>query len=173
MAEDAETNPPTPKLSVEALQLPDADLARSAFAEAEDSLAQAGGEYMSKVHLLPPVWRMVWALLKLNDEVSNGGFHQFFTNMGGVLDSHLADDIARIEHEGYRSILTRANEAYSKIDYQDQWDNRGKSWDYFAAPYKEGRFRDEDEEFYSTKPDFDEVIGQHVRQHATDYTSDE
>ena len=78
-------NPPTPTLPAEALELPDDELARAAFVEVDDSLARAGGEHNSKVHLLPPNWRFVYVMLKLNDQVNNGGFHQFFVNMVVIL----------------------------------------------------------------------------------------
>jgi hypothetical protein len=102
-------------------------------------------------------------MVKLNDQVNNGGFHQFFVNMGGAFDKHLADDILMIPNTSHRDIVQRAYDIYSKIDYQDQWDNRGKSWDYFTAPIKEGRFRDEDAAFYKSEPEFDAIIGAHVR----------
>ncbi len=160
---------PTPILPQEALDLSDSELARAAWGEAEDALAQAGGEYMCKLHLLPPQWRLVWVFRKLEEQVANGGFHQFFTNMGGMMDAHLEQDIENLEHEEFRTLLRQVVATYKSIDYRDQWENRGKSWEYFAAPYKEGRFRDEDVEFGEIKPDLEEVIGQQVRKHADKY----
>src|SRR5690606_16976580 len=108
-------NPSLPLLQKDACDLGDAVLARRAFVEVDDSLARAGGKYMSKVHLLPPDWRFVYVMQKLNDEVNNGGFHQFFVNMGGVFDPHLADDISLIPHANYQRIVQRAYDIYANL----------------------------------------------------------
>jgi hypothetical protein len=161
--------PRIPCLPSEKLATSDSELAWAAFEKAGEALDEAKGAYQSKVKLLPPQWRFVYVMLKLDGEVKNGGFHQFFTNARGVFDSHLADDIAMLPHEKFREILTRAFTEYRQIEYQDQFDNVGKSWEYFAAPYKEGRFEDEDHEYYEVVPEMPEVVGTYIRAHQKEY----
>jgi hypothetical protein len=161
--------PRTPSLESTQLKLSDHDLAWAAFDVTAQSLDAAKGAYQSKVHMLAPPWRFVYVMLALDGQVNNGGFHQFFTNAYGVFDSHLMDDIARLEHSEYRSILTRAFNQYKGIDYQGQWTNVGKSWDFFTAPYTEGRFKHEDNDYYATEPSLVDVVGSHIRHHLEDY----
>lgn len=158
-----------PRLKSKHLQLADQDLARKAFYLAASALDAAGGPYQSKVNLLPPPWRFVYVMLVIDGQVNNGGFHQFFTNAAGRLDEHLVDDIAWLEHDGYKDVLNQAFRIYKGMDYQDQWNNRGKSWEFFTAPYKEGRFEKEDSTFYTIKPALDEVVGRQIRAHCKKY----
>lgn len=139
------------------------------FEAAGESLNAAGGTFGSKVCYLPPRWRFVWTLLYLDGQVNNGGFHQFFTNSAGSFDDHLADDSSLLQHAEYREVIQRALRLYSGIDYSDQWDNLGKSWEKFASVYKEGRFKDEDSAYYKIEPDLDEVIGSQLRETLPEY----
>ena len=69
--------------------------------------------------------------------------------------------------------VERAFKAYREMDYTGQWENRGKSWDFFADPYKEGRFKDEDSAYFSLSPGMDEVVGAPVRSRFHDYIKQE
>lgn len=160
-------------LTDEDLALNDEDLAWAAFNAAGDALNEAGGEFQSKVHLLPPHWRAVYTTLKMHSEVENGGFHQFFTNAGGVFDSHLLDDIAIFGHSGYTDVVSSVFQQYQEIGYEDQWANRGKSWDYFAAPYKEARFHNEDDAFYNMQPSAPILVSIFVRANFSKYAQKE
>ena len=157
----------------ENLALDDEELAWEAFNAAGDALNKAGGKFLSKVHLLPPYWRAVYTLLRMHSQVENGGFHQFFTNAGGVFDSHLLEDVALFKHGGYVDVINKVFRQYQEIGYEDQWANRGKSWDYFAAPYKDGRFHEEDVAFYSLQPNAPVLVGSFVRENFANYVQQE
>ncbi len=161
--------PATPTLPKAALDLPDDELAEAAFKLAAASLDKAAGPYLSKIHLLSPPWRRVYALFMLDAEVNNGGFHQFFSNTQGFFDPHLEEDIARLEHSGYREVLQAAFEVYSSFDYASQWDNLGKSWEEFAQGYEDGRFTAVELELSDLSPSLNEVIGAHVLAHSIVY----
>jgi hypothetical protein len=164
--------PPVPiGISPGSLQKEDRELAWDAFNEARRSLNEAKGRYNSKVYLLPKRWRMIYTLLTLDSQVNNGGFHQFFTNAGGVFDEFLVDDLRSLGQTPFMQLVETAFDEYRGVDYRDQWENRGKSWDYFTAPYKEGRFRDQEKAYYKLKPGLTELVGQHVRQNFTQYST--
>jgi hypothetical protein len=138
-----------------------------AFDAVCQSLMDARGDAYAKVAYLPTAWRMVYSMLTLDSQVNNGGFHQFFANMGGRLDAHLIDDAKLLGNDDYFALISRAFSEYREIDYGEQWDNLGKSWETFTAPYKEGRFNDEDMAYFDTKPPLDELVGAHVRANLT------
>jgi len=152
-----------------ALSLSDEELAWQGFEVARQALGRSSGSYKRKVSSLPPNWRFIYVMLKLDAEVKNGGFHQFFTNARGKYDTHLQEDIERIESPAFKGVISRALHLYQGIDYTDQWNNVGKSWERFAAAYKEGRFETEDKQYYSVEPGLDELIGRHLRQHFQEY----
>lgn len=145
----------------------DEDLCWAAYTEACDSLDRAKGSYGSKVKHLPPHWRRIYTLVALDADVLNGGFHQFFTNAGGRYDSHLLQDVEALGEAGLTEIVRRAWKQYTGLDYSDQWKNRGKSWDYFVEPYKEGRFNTEDKDYYAfvDKESLAPHIGRQIREH--------
>lgn len=131
----------------------DSELAWAANEVACEWLDDAGGAYGSTVHLLPTHWRRVWTLLYLESQVNNGGFHQFFVNSGGWYDKHLLEDAATLKHDAYREVIQQAVAKYRGYDYAAQWANRGKDWDVFAQPNREGRFREEDNAFFGIEAD--------------------
>ncbi len=149
------------------------DVAEAAFDVVALYLDDAGGACYSKVHLLPVHWRLVYVLYDLDAEVCNGGFHQFFTNKGGAFDDHLAEDFAALKHGEFSELLLGVFSKYCGIDYTEQWENRGKSWDKFAEGYREGTFGSEEESYYAIEPGLVEVMGEYVREHFDDYTSEE
>ncbi len=147
----------------------DEDLAMSASDEVTRALLEARGDYHSKVPMLPPHWRMAYTLVKLDLEVNNGGFHQFFTNAGGIYDQFLLEDLGTLGETPYRKIITAAFLDYQKLDYTGQWENRGKSWDYFTDGYKDGRFRRQEELFFQSKPSLVALVGKYVRRNFDQY----
>jgi hypothetical protein len=161
--------PCPPVLSDPMLSLGDTELGGLALDMVGESLNSARGSYQSKVHLLPACWRSIYVLHKLDGQVLNGGFHQFFTNSRGLFDINLKEDISYLPDERIRNIILRAFEAYQKIDYRDQWMNIGKSWEYFSAPYAEGRFKTEDDEYYSLSPCISALIGSRIKAHPNEY----
>lgn len=158
---------PVPQgLAQSVLSKDDEELCWAAHAEVCDALDHARGSHGSKVKHLPPHWRRIYTLVALDADVLNGGFHQFFTNAGGRYDSHLLEDVESFGLVGLTEIVRSAWKQYTGIDYSEQWRNRGKSWDDFIEPYKEGRFAVEDKGYYAFvhKEWLTPHIGRHVRQ---------
>lgn len=155
------------------LNTSDRDLAMTVKKEANRSLKEARGPYDCKVHLLPPQWRMVFTLVTLDNEVCNGGFHQFFTNAGGIYDAFLLTDLIALGETPFRQIITAAFEEYRKLDYRSQWENRGKSWEFFTAAYKDGRFRAQEKIYFQTKPSLVDLVGKYIRRNFELYKQDQ
>ncbi len=163
--------PKTPCLSSADFNLSDSDLCDKAMELVCDALKAVGGE-RQKVPFLSPPWRLIYLIMYMEREVANGGFHQLFTNAGGIFDKHFMEDMTQFPDGEFKELFVRAFMLYQKIDYTDQWENRGKSWDYFVAPYKEGRFQEEDKDFqrlfaaYTAVPS---LLGSHIRKNRSVY----
>lgn len=134
-------------------------------------LDAAGGPLFSKVRSLPNDWRAAYVLQYLKMEVENGGFHQFFTNSQGCFDSHLLQDIGFLGHPGYEAVLKDALQRYAGVDYQEQWENIGNSWEKFTAGYKEGLFDDLEQRYYALTPSIPEVIGKRLKERAPEFVN--
>ena len=161
--------PIPPVLSASMFELGDSELGALALDMVGESLNRACGSYQSKVHLLPSCWRSVYVLHRLDAQVTNGGFHQFFTNSCGQFDLYLREDLDYLQDDQLKSIILSAFDAYKKIDYRDQWANIGKSWDYFSAPYKQGRFKAEDDAYYALNPCMTPIIGAQIKKYKNEY----
>lgn len=159
---------PIPKpLDLTILLKDDEELCWAAHSEACEALKQARGSYSSKVRYLSEPWRMIYSLVALDCDVINGGFHQFFTNAGGIYDDHLINDVERFGQDQLTEIVRRAWAEYTGHDYTDQWANRGRSWERFAQPYNEGRFQQADRAYYEfvDEDSLAPYIGGYVREH--------
>lgn len=167
----AKRTPVVAPLPLEVLTQTDKELSRAAVSAVIDALDDAKGDRDQKMLLLPTNWRAVNTLFTLDYQVCNGGFHQFFTNTGGAFDSILIDDVSQLGDSEFVSIVTTAFREYEKIDFTDQWENRGKSWEYFTAPNREGRFQSENKAFYAVRPRMNVQIGTYVRSTAELFTA--
>jgi hypothetical protein len=169
----AKRDPVVSPLKQEHFELNDEDLAWKAHSHAEESLEAAKGSYNSKVHRLPQPWRMIHTLVSLDMDVNNGGFHQFFTNAGGRYDSHIQQDVQYLGHTQLSDLFNSVWKEYAAIDYSDQWENRGKSWEYFTEAYKEGRWEEESMIYYReviNRNSIMPVLGAFIRAHPLEYT---
>ena len=138
-----------------------------------DYLEAAGGSPRSKARLLPAHWRAVEVLHAVDMQVTNGGFHQLFTNTCGAYDAHIRKDVQWLGHAEYEAILGTALDRYATMDYQAQWDNLGVSWDFFADGYKLHDFEDLSTAYFATGPDLPTVIGQAILRQFDEYCSPE
>lgn len=168
----AKRDPVVEPLEQEDFALSDEDLAWKAHSRAMEALERARGTYNSKVHRLPPQWRMICTLVSLDMDVQNGGFHQFFTNAGGQYDPHIQQDVQYLDHPKLSELFGSVWTEYAGMDYSDQWDNRGKSWSYFTEPYKEGRWEEESMTYYRAIVNRDSImpiLGRFIRSHQSAY----
>ena len=169
----ARREPVVAPLKQEHFELCDENLAWKAHSRVKESLEAAKGSYNSKVHRLTQPWRMIYTLVTLDMEVNNGGFHQFFTNAGGRYDSHIQQDVQFLDHSQLSRLFKSVWTEYAGIDYNDQWDNRGKSWSYFTQPYKEGRWEKETMIYYREVISCDSImpiLGRFIRSNPSAYT---
>ncbi|MEM7453426.1 MAG: DUF4375 domain-containing protein [Planctomycetota bacterium] len=146
-------------------------VSREVITRVMDALDGAKGDRSRKMLMLPRHWRAINTAFTLDYEVRNGGFHQFFTNTGGAFDEILIEDISSLGHTEYLRRVKDAFEEYQKHDYTGQWANRGKSWDYFSKPNREGRFRIQDKAYFAVKPRMRSVIAQFVRKNIDSFES--
>lgn len=154
---------PKPKpLPPDAFSLPSRDLAWAAFDAAHASLLKTKGDFDASIRLLPRHWRAVYTLMRLDGDVQNGGFHQFFTNQGDVVDSFLLDDLSAVGTCAHTSVIVEAFSIYRGVDYTDQWANRGRSWETFTAGYKDGHFDEVDSAYDRIEPDLSVHLGAFV-----------
>ncbi len=120
---------------------------------ADEKMAKLEGPISERLSALTPLERLAFIALELDAQVCNGGFHQFYTNSRGEYDRWLSEIAQLIPDNRFASVIQSSVAEYEKYDYTGQWENIGKSWEYFTDGYKDGRFKKLDHDYYKIKPD--------------------
>jgi hypothetical protein len=106
-----------------------------------------GKERTEYIRCLPQLWRAVYTGFRLQNEVNNGGYHQFFWNSAGVLDRETLEDLQLISAGPFVLLFEEAMDESQRHDYRGEKMESGNSWEAFTEPYKERRMADLDEAF--------------------------
>ena len=106
-----------------------------------------GKERTEYIRCLPQHWRAVYTGFRLQNEVNNGGYHQFFWNSAGALNGETLEDLRLISAGPFVLLFEEAMDEYQRHDYRGEKAESGNSWEAFTKPYKERRMADLDEAF--------------------------
>jgi hypothetical protein len=106
-----------------------------------------GEERTEYIRCLPQHWRTIYTGFRLQNEVNNGGYHQFFWNSSGALSKETLEDLRLISAGPFILLFEEAMDEYQRHDYRAEKTESGKSWEAFTKPYKERRMADLDEAF--------------------------
>ena len=106
-----------------------------------------GDERAEYIRHLPQHWRAVYTAFRLQNEVNNGGYHQFFWNSAGALNKETLEDLRLISAHPFVLLFEEALDEYQRHDYRGEKTESGNSWEAFTKPYKERRMAILDEAF--------------------------
>jgi hypothetical protein len=106
-----------------------------------------GEERTEYIRYLPQCWRAIYTGIRLQNEVNNGGYHQFFWNSGGLLSKETLEDLQLISAGPFILLFEEAIDEYRQHDYRAAKMDSSNSWEAFAKPYEERRMADLDEAF--------------------------
>ena len=134
------------------------------------AMLDALGEYdLLRVPDLPQNWRAVYTTLRLDAEVRNGGFHQFFWNSEGVLNAVTEEDLAFIGATDIHQIFKRAVSCFTEFDIKGSKQRSENTWEDFTAGYKTIPWDTFDDAFYDASPTLFEHVAHHIRSHQNDF----
>ncbi len=114
------------------------------LAHIEDLKGDGRTEYILR---LPQHWRAVYTGFRLQNEVNNGGYHQFFWNSGETLSKETLEDLRLIAAQPFVLLFEEAFDQYLRHDYRGEKIDSGNSWEAFTEAYKEKRMANLDEAF--------------------------
>ena len=102
---------------------------------------------------------LVW---QLEDEVNNGGFHQFFNNSSGDSTRETIDALEELGAKVFSDILRRAASMFpGSMPPKDRGERLGVLWSKFP---RTDEFRDLDTEFLAYPEDLSSLIDAYKRQ---------
>jgi len=99
------------------------------------------------IRYLPQHWRAVYTGFRLQNEINNGGDHQFFWNSAGALNRETLEDLRLISAGPFVLLFEEAIDEYERHDYRGEKTESGNSWEAFTKAHKERRLADLDEVF--------------------------
>ena len=143
-------------------QLQSENLASEAFTAVLSYLGK-GGDYDAKAKALPPQWRAVYTTCRLDDEVNNGGHHQFFWNSDGALNKETLEDLTYIGAEPFVPIFRDALAVYDGKDYPAEKQSAGNNWEAFTQGYRDKRLEDCDNRFYKINKSIYDYVADYIR----------
>jgi hypothetical protein len=123
------------------------------------------GDHHVVVRRLPQPWRAVYTTFWLQCEVNNGGFHQFFWNSDGALNSETQDDLRFIGASPFVELYLDARKIYEAHDYAYEKSSSGNSWEGFTAAYSEKRMQELDSAFYRQAKPIEVFLGEFIKSH--------
>ncbi|HWD21485.1 MAG TPA: DUF4375 domain-containing protein [Verrucomicrobiae bacterium] len=129
-----------------------------------------GGERTEYIRELPKQWRCVYNGFRLQNEVDNGGFHQFFWNSEGALNKETLEDLRLISAGPFILLFEEALDEYQRHDYRGEKVESGNSWEAFTKPYKEKRMADLDEAFCRVPKTIAMHLSDYIRSNRRMYT---
>ena len=129
----------------------------------------ARNEYIRQ---LPPHWRTVYTCLKLQREVYNGGYHQFFWNTKGKLNEETLADLTLVSAVPFVLLFQEAVDQFQRHDYGEERSEAGNSWEAFTKGYKEKRMDDLDVAFCSVTKTIAMHLSEYIRRNRDKYLTD-
>ena len=106
-----------------------------------------GEEHTEYIRALPRQWRCIYSGFRLQNEVGNGGFHQFFWNGEGALNKETLEDLRLISAGPFILLFEEAMDEYQRHDYPGEKAESGNTWEAFTNAYKEKRMENLDDAF--------------------------
>lgn len=121
---------------------------------------------VERFNSLPEHWRYIEPLVYYQNEVKNGGHHQYFWNSQGLYRDLVAQGLKYFQLEEFSQNYERALAIYNPKDYEV---SQGATWEAFQEAYKEDRFDAQDSCFFKIKPDLANVLAERVRKNFENY----
>jgi hypothetical protein len=147
----------------------DKDFLRPHWMTCFEILDSLGGRRCTSPLKLPHPWLSLYMMLKLDGEVVNGGFHQFFWNSEGKYDQATDEALAYFGATEFREIFKRAiacAKEYRVVETKRRSEN---TWEDFTAGYKTIPWDALDEAYYQASPTLFQNVARHLREHPNEF----
>ena len=106
---------------------------------------------------------------RLDAELTNGGFHQFFWNSEGDFNAVTDEDLAFVGALDFQRLFRRAVACATEFDVTGDKHRSENTWEEFTAGYETIPWDDFDQQYYSTAPTLFQHVARYVRDHSTDF----
>jgi len=141
----------------------DRDLNRAIWRSVLNQLEQIGSPDDSPWRRLARPWRAFYTCRTLDGEVVNGGFHQFFWNSEGELNTALEEDLLHVGANGHLPVFQQARRLFDECRIADIKRAGENTWEEFTAGYKTIPWGALDERYWALTPKLPAMLSAFVR----------
>ena len=141
----------------------DEKLLKPLWTIAYDMAHLLGGEDWRFVLKAPQPWRALLTTFKLDVQVRNGGFHQFFWNSEGVGNAAVKEDLAFFGASEFLRIFNEAVACATLFQVVETKQRGNNTWEEFTAGYKSIPWDAHDRAYYETSPTLFQQVARFVR----------
>lgn len=147
--------------------LDDGDLGAVVQRKVWAALGEDHTRWKRRLRRMPPGHRMFWIVPIVEDEVHNGGFHQYFWNMFGPYAPDALEALHLIGAREHADVLHEAMETFLRESELQARIRRDGSLEAFAAAYKDTRLTALDPLWWdlSKRIDLERLMLRYVREH--------
>jgi len=118
---------------------------------------------------LPQPWRALYSISRLDAEVQNGGFHQFFWNSEGKLNTAVEQDLRFLGAVPFSETFKRAVDCAEEHKVVETKLRSTNTWVEFTAGYKTVPWEDFDQAYCRESPTLLQYVARYVREHPADF----
>lgn len=141
----------------------DQNFLRPLWTFAYDMAHLLGGEDWCHVLGVPLPWRALLTTFKLDLQVRNGGFHQFFWNSAGIANEATNEDLALFGAADFQKLFKRAIACAEEFQVVETKRRSQNTWEEFTAGYKTIPWDAYDTTYYETAPTLFQHVARYVR----------
>ena len=126
------------------------------------------GELIRK---FPTAIRVVYAMIAVEAEVNNGGFHQFFFNSSGAYAGDALTGFELLGLNDYAELMRRATKCFADENEMQNRIRQNRNLETFSASYKETNLGGFDKEFYALNRSnpLRSVANRYIREHVQEF----
>jgi len=148
----------------------DHDLLEHARDIVDGNLDEIGVTCVADYMRISPDWSALFSTWRLESQVCNGGFHQFFWNTKGEANDLVLRDLIHIGADIQVAIFKRALAICIEFDVLGQRRKGPNTWQRFTRGYKTIPWNDLDNEYFKAIPRLEPIMATHLRKNAEKYT---
>ena len=151
-------------------QASDDELVRDLYMEILTSLDPQLDE-KTQLQKFPPGLRMIRVAMCLDDQVCNGGFHQYFWNTEGKDIDLIEKAFAHFGAKKHATLASAAVKIFRKDDRIRKSYEVERTLESFGESAREDNYDDLDTQYFEIKENIESVICRYVRKHPDEFVT--
>ena len=148
----------------------DRELLNHAMEILDDNLDELGVNCVADYMNISPDWSSIYSTFRLESQVCNGGFHQFFWNSKGEANDLVLRDLIHLRANTQVAIFKKALAVCIEFNVLEQRKNGPNTWFRFTRGYKTIPWDQIDSEYFKANPRLEPIMIMHIKENQKIYT---